>query len=155
MKRNGKIITRSAGRIGIRTLFYTVMASVAGIMLAVGPAFAVSSEVFNFSDEVAKGDQKAGFTLKQMVKTPEYTAGAISVKDEIKMHLHKDGNHVIYIVSGSGAAILDGKPVTLKPGMILHIPKGSTHNIKAEGGDLTILDFAHPPFDPAKMEWIK
>ncbi len=155
MKKNGRIVAQSAGRTGKRTLLYSVMAAAVGAILAAGLALAGSSEVFNFSDEVAKGDQKAGFTLKQMVKTPEYTAGAISVKDEIKMHVHRDGNHVIYIVSGSGTAVLDGKPVTLKPGMILHIPKGSTHNIKAEGGELTILDFAHPPFDPAKMEWIK
>lgn len=155
MKMNGRIVARSAGRTVKRTPLFSVMTAAAWMILAAGSAFAASSEVFNFSDEVAKGDQKAGFTLKQMVKTPEYTAGAISVKDEIKMHVHRDGNHVIYIVSGGGTATLDGKPVTLKPGMILHIPKGSTHNIKAEGGELTIMDFAHPPFDPAKMEWIK
>jgi len=128
-----------------------VVAGLIGIVAAEAP----KSEVFDFSDEVKKGDQRAGFTLKQMVKTPGYTAGAIAVKEEIKMHRHKDGNHVIYIISGKGTAILDGKAIALKPGTVVHIPKGSSHNIKAEGGELTILDFAQPPFDPAKMEWIK
>jgi quercetin dioxygenase-like cupin family protein len=90
-----------------------------------------------------------------MVKTPQYTAGAIAVKEEIKMHRHKDGNHVIYIVSGRGSATLDGKPVVLKPGTVVHIPKGVAHNVKAEGGELLIMDFAQPPFDPAQMEWIR
>ena len=131
-----------------------IMVVAALLSLAAGPAFA-QSETFDFSDEVKKGDQRTGFTLKQMVKTPNYTAGAIAVKEEIKMHRHQDGNHVIYIVSGRGTAILDGKAITLKPGAVVHIPKGSSHNIKAEGGEMMILDFAHPPFDPAKMEWIK
>jgi len=130
------------------------LAIVMGISLAAGAAFA-GGETFDFSDEVKKGDQRAGFTLKQIVKTPNYTAGAIAVKEEIKMHRHKDGNHVIYIVSGRGTAILDGKAIALKPGTVVHIPKGSAHNIKAEAGELTILDFAQPPFDPAQMEWIK
>lgn len=132
-----------------------VLVVLMGMTLVAGSAFSAQSETFDFNDEVKKGDQRAGFTLKQMVKTPDYTAGAIAVKEEIKMHRHLDGNHVIYIVSGRGSATLDGKPITLKPGMVVHIPKGSTHNIKAEGGEMKILDFAHPPFDPNKMEWIK
>ena len=122
---------------------------------AVGAAEAPKSEVFEFGEEVKKGDQRPGFTFRQFVKTPNYTSSAIGVKEEIKMHRHKDGNHVIYIVSGQGTAILDGKPITLKPGTVVHIPKGSAHNIKAEGGEMVILDFAQPPFDPAQMEWIK
>lgn len=124
-------------------------------LVAIGAAQAPKSEVFDFNEEVEKGDQRAGFTLKQMVKTPDYTAGAIAVKEEIKMHRHKDGNHVIFVVSGKGTAILDGKSITLKPGAVVHIPKGSSHNIKAEGGEMWIMDFAQPPFDPKQMEWIK
>ena len=118
------------------------------------PAPTPVSAVFGFSEEVVKGVQREGFTIMQMVKTPEYTASAIAVKPEIKMHSHPDGNHVIYIVNGSGTGILDGKSYALKPGTIVHIPKGSIHNIKAEGGEMQILDFARPPFDPAKIEWI-
>jgi hypothetical protein len=29
------------------------------------------------------------------------------------------------------------------------------HGSKADGGDLTLVDFAQPPFDPNKIEWIK
>jgi len=132
-----------------------VLVILMGMILMAGSAFAAQSETFDFNEEVKKGEQRTGFTLKQMVKTAEYTTGAIAVKEEIKMHRHLDGNHVIYIVSGRGSATLDGKSITLKPGMVIHIPKGSTHNIKAEGGEMTILDFAHPLFAPTKMEWIR
>jgi dTDP-4-dehydrorhamnose 3,5-epimerase-like enzyme len=39
--------------------------------------------------------------------------------------------------------------------MIVHVPVGVAHGIKAEGGELTLVDFAQPSFDPNKMEWIK
>lgn len=89
------------------------------------------------------------------MKTSAYTAGAIAVRDEIKMHRHNDGNHVIYIVSGMGKAVVDGTTVPLRPGTVLHIPRGVAHSVRAEGGELTLMDFAQPPFDPVKMEWIK
>ena len=134
---------------------WMVMALGAGLSVAGGTAVAADSQVLDFQEQVNKGDQRLGFTLQQMVKTPDYTVGAITVKDEIKMHRHHDGNHVVYIVSGQGTATLDGQQVALKPGTVLHMPKGVTHNIKAEGGELTLLDFAQPPFDPNKMEWVK
>jgi hypothetical protein len=40
--------------------------------------------------------------------------------------------------------------------MLIHIPKNLPHGIKAQqGGEVTLLDFAQPPFDPNKMEWVK
>jgi dTDP-4-dehydrorhamnose 3,5-epimerase-like enzyme len=37
----------------------------------------------------------------------------------------------------------------------VHVPVGVAHGIKAEGGELTLVDFAQSSFDPNKMEWIK
>ena len=73
---------------------------------------------------------------------------AVAVNDEIPTHRHEDGSHVLYIVSGRGTASVEGKPVALKPGVIVHIPKGITHSIKAEGGKLTFVDFVQHAFDP-------
>jgi quercetin dioxygenase-like cupin family protein len=136
------------------SLSVVVLAAMSFATPALG-AEAAKSQVFDFTKEAAKGDPRTGFTLKQMVQTPEYTAGAIVVKERIPMHRHKDGNHVIYVVKGSGSATLDGKEIKLDPGTVVHIPKGSTHDIRARGGEMHIIDFAHPPFDPAQMEWIK
>ena len=90
-----------------------------------------------------------------MVKTATFTVGAIAVKEEIKPHRHNDGAHVIYIVSGGGTMTHGDKTITLKPGMLVHVPAGVGHGVKSERGDLTFVDFAQPPFDPNKMEWIK
>ena len=45
--------------------------------------------------------------------------------------------------------------ITLKPGLLVHVPVGVAHGIKAEGGELKLVDVAQPPFDPQQMEWIK
>jgi quercetin dioxygenase-like cupin family protein len=66
--------------------------------------------------------------------------------------MHNDGAHVLYIVSGGGTMTQGDKTITLKPGMMVHIPAGVAHGIKAEGGELTLVDFAQPSFDPNKMK---
>jgi quercetin dioxygenase-like cupin family protein len=128
------------------------------VVMVVGLAvWSASAEdhAFNFSDEVKKGEERAGFTLKVLVKEPTYTVGAVAVKDEIKAHRHKDGDHVLYIVSGQGAMTHGTQTIALKPGMVVHVPKGEVHSIKAQGDELTLLDFAQPPFKPDQMEWVQ
>jgi quercetin dioxygenase-like cupin family protein len=132
---------------------WMVLAAVMGISLMAGSAFA-EDHAFNFDEEVKKGEERAGFTNKVLVKEPTYTVGAVAVKDEIKAHRHKDGDHVIYIVSGQGSMTHGDQTITLKPGMVVHVPKGVVHSVKAQG-ELTLLDFAQPPFNPDQMEWVK
>jgi mannose-6-phosphate isomerase-like protein (cupin superfamily) len=125
-----------------------------GLSLVAGSVCA-EHYAFEFSHEVKPGEQRPGFTNKVMVKTATFTVGAVAVKEEIKPHRHHDGAHVLYIVSGGGTMTHGDQTITLKPGMIVHVPVGVAHGIKAEGGELTLVDFAQPPFDPDKMEWIK
>ena len=131
-----------------------VWAVVMTIGLMAGLVYA-EDHAYNFNDEVKKGEERAGFTLKVLVKEPTYTVGAVAVKDEIKAHIHKDGDHVIYIVSGQGSMTHGAQTIALKPGMVVHIPKGEVHSIKAQEGELTLLDFAQPPFSPDQMQWVK
>jgi quercetin dioxygenase-like cupin family protein len=133
---------------------WIVLAAAMGISLMAGSAFA-EDHAYNFNDEVKQGEERAGFTLKVLVKEPTYTVGAVAVKDEIKAHRHKDGDHVLYIVSGQGTMIHGDQTITLKPGMVVHVPKGVVHALKAQGGELTLVDFAQPPFSPDQMEWVK
>src|SRR5205814_6386222 len=71
-----------------------------GGTLVAEPACA-ENYAFEFNNEVKQGEQRAGFTNKVMVKTATFTVGAIAV-NEIKPHRHKDGSHVLYVVSGGG-----------------------------------------------------
>ena len=110
-----------------------VWAVILAIGLVAGSAIA-EDHAYNFSEEVKKGEERAGFTLKVLVKEPTYTVGAVAVKDEIKAHRHKDGDHVLYVVSGQGTMIHGDQTITLKPGMVVHVPKGVVHALKAQGG---------------------
>jgi len=130
------------------------LAVLLGISLVAGPAYA-ENHAFEFSNEVKQGEPRQGFTNKVMVKTATFTVGAVAVQEEIKPHRHHDGAHVLYVVSGGGTMTHGDQTSTLKPGMIVHVPAGVVHGIKTEGKELTFVDFAQPPFDPNKMEWIK
>jgi len=144
-------LPRKRGRLMMKR---NVLAVVMGMSLVAGAAFA-EDYAFTFSDEVKKGEERPGFTIRSLVKTPTYTVSAVAVKDEVKPHLHKDGDHVAYIVSGQGTLTHGDTTIALKPGMIVHIPKGVVHALKAKGRDLTFMDFGQPPFDPNRIEWIK
>jgi len=121
---------------------------VAGMSLCATIASAGDAEVFDFNKEIAKANPQAGAGNRFMIRTGEYTVSAVVVRDEIPTHDHKDGNHVLYIVSGQGKAIVAGKPIPLKPGVLIHIPQGIVHSIKAERGKITFVDFVQHAFDP-------
>ena len=129
-----------------------VALAVTAMSLLVGSAFAGEAEVFDVSKKLGGAGQGRRAVNLSLVKTPEYTVNAVAVKEEIPMHRHEDGSHVLYIVSGRGTATLDGKPVTLKPGIVVHIPKGVNHSIKVEGEKLTFVDFVQHAFDPKQAE---
>jgi quercetin dioxygenase-like cupin family protein len=118
------------------------------------PSMAQSSapRVFVFSEEVAKGVEVRGFTNRVMLRQPTYTVGAIAAR-EIPAHRHPDGDHILYIVSGRGTITMDGERVELRPGLIVHVPKGVVHSVTAETGNLLFVDFAQPPFNPTMIEW--
>jgi len=126
------------------------MAFMTGIGLCVlaGPALAEEAEVFDVGKELSGAGQGRRVANVSLVKRPGYTVNAVAVKDEIPMHRHDDGSHVLYIVSGRGTATLGGKPVTLKPGMVVHIPQAVDHSIKVEGGEMRFVDFVRHSTDP-------
>jgi mannose-6-phosphate isomerase-like protein (cupin superfamily) len=134
---------------------WMLVAMVIGLSLVGGPVWAAEGEVFDVQEQVKKGDQRTGFTLQELVKTSNYTVGAVAIQEEIKMHRHADGDHNLYILSGQGTVTLGDRQIPIKPGMLINIPKGLPHEIRAQGGEVTLLDFAQPPFDPQKMEWVK
>jgi mannose-6-phosphate isomerase-like protein (cupin superfamily) len=130
------------------------LAVLVGISLVAGSAWA-ENYAFEFSQEVKQGEQRPGFTNRVMVKTATFTVGAVAVTEAIKPHRHHDGAHVLYVVSGGGTMTHGDQTITLKPGMIVHVPVGVAHGIKAEGGELALVGFAQPPFDPHQMEWLR
>ncbi len=46
----------------------------------------------------------------------------------IGMHMHESSSEIIYVISGKGSAILDGKPETVCAGQSHYCPKGHEHS---------------------------
>jgi hypothetical protein len=51
-----------------------------------------------------------------------------------------EGNHILQDYTSKSVETIHGH---------------SMHAIKAQGGELTLLDFAQPPFKPDQMAWVQ
>jgi mannose-6-phosphate isomerase-like protein (cupin superfamily) len=59
---------------------------------------------------------------------------------------HRGSDQWLYVVSGTGVAIVEGKRSTLGPGTLLLIERGETHEIRNNGDEpLRTLNFYVPP----------
>ncbi|HEX2612008.1 MAG TPA: cupin domain-containing protein [Fibrobacteria bacterium] len=59
---------------------------------------------------------------------------------------HRGADQWLFVVEGTGRALLDGRRVALKAGTLLKIPKGARHEIRNTGrGLLKTLNLYTPP----------
>src|SRR4051812_45255703 len=59
---------------------------------------------------------------------------------------HRGADQWLYVVSGSGTAIVNGRRYVLNPGTLLLIEHGDQHEIRHAGrGELRTLNFYVPP----------
>ena len=59
---------------------------------------------------------------------------------------HRGSDQWLFVIEGTGRAILNGRGRALKPGTLLVIPKGMKHEIRNTGKSLMkTLNLYHPP----------
>lgn len=65
----------------------------------------------------------------------QFTAGLITFRpsknSNRKQINHADKDVVCHVIKGSGRLRVDGKRVSLRPGTVCHIPKGTPHDFAA------------------------
>jgi mannose-6-phosphate isomerase-like protein (cupin superfamily) len=61
---------------------------------------------------------------------------------DAKLHYHERTDEVYHVISGEGAMLLDGEEISLRPGVVVYVPRGVRHQAK---GDLTVLVVCIPP----------
>ena len=59
--------------------------------------------------------------------------------------VHDDVDQLLYLVKGSGVAVIDGKEVGLEKGAIFCVPKGTRHNVKNLGDEPMKLFTVYAP----------
>lgn len=62
----------------------------------------------------------------------------------IGLHTHETSSEIIYVLSGTGTAILDGAEETLPPGTCHYCKKGQTHTFMNKGTE-DLIFFAVVP----------
>ena len=74
----------------------------------------------------------------------------ISIQDgSPPKHLHANANEIQYILEGTGTIWLGDKEVTVKPGDLVIIPKGTPHaGTKPQGRTIKALAIKTPPQAP-------
>jgi quercetin dioxygenase-like cupin family protein len=78
----------------------------------------------------------------------EFPAGTLAVA-----HTHQAEEEIIYILSGEGAIISDGKETRLEPGLAVFIPPGLSHQIKVDGeAPLNLVTLFSPPVTPGAYD---
>jgi mannose-6-phosphate isomerase-like protein (cupin superfamily) len=74
----------------------------------------------------------------------QFTAGLIAFRasknSNPKQINHADKDVVCHVIKGSGRLRVKHKPISLKPGIICHIPKGTAHDFAAgKSGELILF----------------
>ena len=88
-----------------------------------------------------------GFRSKMFVAADGAT---VSIQDgNVPKHLHPNTNELQYILEGTGTIWLGDKEVTVKPGDLVVIPKGTPHGgSKPQGRALKAIAIKTPPQAP-------
>jgi mannose-6-phosphate isomerase-like protein (cupin superfamily) len=94
-----------------------------------------------------KVEPKAGFNVVARTKKSEMATMVIAPGDSEggPENKHK-ADQWLYVLSGTGKAIVEGHSVTLREGVLLEIEAGERHEIKNTGkADLRTMNFYAPP----------
>ena len=96
----------------------------------------------------ALGPANAGGMHSKMFVSAD--GATISVQDgNVGKHMHPNTNEMQYILEGTGTIWLGDKQVTVKPGDLVVIPKGTPHGgTKPDGRTLKALAIKTPPQAP-------
>jgi len=74
---------------------------------------------------------------------------SIKPGEDIGEETHPDNDQVLYLLSGSGKAVLDHQESDYKAGDLVLVPAGRLHNfINTGSGDLKIITAYSPPHHP-------
>lgn len=90
---------------------------------------------------------KIGFRSKMFVSADGAT---VSIQDgNVPKHMHPNTNELQYILEGTGTVWFGDKEITVKPGDLIVIPKGTPHGgTKPNGRPIKAIAIKTPPQAP-------
>ncbi|MCP1831339.1 mannose-6-phosphate isomerase-like protein (cupin superfamily) [Bradyrhizobium sp. USDA 4532] len=140
-------------RIATALSIATAFAASCGITHLLRPALAaenITARVIHTGE--MEGDKlgdanKVGFRSKMFVSADGAT---VSIQDgNVPKHMHPNTNEMQFVLEGTGTVWLDDKEVTVKPGDLIVIPKGTPHGgTKPNGRAIKAIAIKTPPQAP-------
>jgi quercetin dioxygenase-like cupin family protein len=75
------------------------------------------------------------------------SAGVVTfpAKTDSVPHVHEDHEEVLYVVSGQGQLVCDGRPIPLEAGSFVFIPPHVEHFVRNDGDDAIRFFYAFSP----------
>ena len=142
-------MNRTATAIAIATAF----AAGCGVTHLLRPALAaenIMAQVIHTHElsEDALGQPNAGGARSKMFVSAD--GATVSVQNGmVPKHMHPNTNEMQYILEGTGTIWLGDKEVTVKPGDLVIIPKGTPHGgTKPISGQVKAIAIKTPPQAP-------
>ncbi|MCP1914186.1 mannose-6-phosphate isomerase-like protein (cupin superfamily) [Bradyrhizobium sp. USDA 4501] len=140
-------------RIATALSIATAFAAGCGITHLLRPALAaenITARVIHTGE--MEGDKlgdanKVGFRSKMFVSADGAT---VSIQDgNVPKHMHPNTNEMQFVLEGTGTVWLGDKEVTVKPGDLIVIPKGTPHGgTKPNGRAIKAIAIKTPPQAP-------
>ena len=101
------------------------------------------------SADPARVQRLGVYAIEALIDAAEEGAGTVwRVRIEPGKHTrisyHKIAEEYYYILSGTGTALIDGRPQLLKPGDFLRLPPGTKHGFITADEPLEMLDIHTP-----------
>ena len=137
-------------RIATTVSIVAAFAAGCGVTHLLRPAFAaenITAQIIHTGE--MEGDKlgdanKVGFRNKMFVSADGAT---VSIQDgNVPKHMHPNTNEMQYILEGTGTIWLGDKEVTVKPGDLVVIPKGTPHGgNKPQGRPIKAIAIKTPP----------
>src|SRR5262245_57314855 len=79
-------------------------------------------------------------------KEKQFTSGLIAFRptrnSDRKQIVHDDKDVICQVIKGKGRLRIDGKRISLRPGMICHIPKNTPHDFTASENKELLLFYS-------------
>ena len=116
------------------SLFIFIMSSVA-LNAADTP-----SQIVTHIDEILKANPLKAGEKAQMIKiaqddTVSFFVVRASEGVELKPHVHKTHDEIVYVIKGSAQMLIDDKLVDVKPGSLHFNPMGKIHSSKVTSNE--------------------
>lgn len=140
-------------RIATALSIATAFAAGCGVTHVLRPALAaesITAQVIH-TGEMGGGKlgdaNKVGFRSKTFVSADGAT---VSIQDgNVPKHMHPNTNEMQFVLEGTGTVWLGDKEVTVKPGDLIVIPKGTPHGgTKPNGRAIKAIAIKTPPQAP-------